>query len=76
MLGKLKHHDVAGIEMHPQVFAVEGIAKGDHLARGHQIAVEEDVLDVEVDAQLFRAGEQYADRSRARLSQTSLGTGS
>src|SRR5690606_12385133 len=51
MLGELKEHDVAGVEMDPQIRTLKAIDKIDHLRRRHQIAVEEDVLDVQMNLQ-------------------------
>ena len=48
VLGVLKQHDVAGVKMHPHVWTLKMIDKRDHLARRHQVAIEEDIFDVQM----------------------------
>ena len=62
VLRKLVHHDVAGVEVHLHMLALESVDEVCHLLRRHQEAVEENILDVELHAQLLCAGQQLADR--------------
>ena len=48
VLRKLEDHDIAGVEMDVQEFAPEAVDKLDHVLRGEQVTIEEDVLDVEI----------------------------
>lgn len=56
VLGELKLHDVAGVEMHFDMVALEAIDEGIHLLRTKQEAVGKDVFEVEIHAQLFSNG--------------------
>src|SRR5262249_2070753 len=53
----LKKHDVAAIEVDPDVVGAEAVDERDHIGGAQQVAVEEDVLDVEADVQFLRQGE-------------------
>ena len=66
VLGMLEQHDVAGVEVHAHVRAREAVDERVHLHRRHQIAVEEDVLDVERDLQLLGGLHERRRRLRAR----------
>ena len=65
VLGELEQHDVAGVEVDAHVLALEAVDEGVHLHRRHQVAVEEDVLDVEVDLQLLGRRAAACRRPRA-----------
>ena len=62
VFGELKEHDVAGVEVDLDVLATERVDERVHLAGRRQVAVEEDVLDVEVDAVLLGKRYELADR--------------
>ena len=62
VLGELVLHDVAGVEMDLHMLAVEAVDEGAHLHRRHQVAVEEDVLDVQRHLQLLGLRQQFGDR--------------
>ena len=49
MLGVLKHRDVAGIEMDSNGSTSETVDEAVHFHRGHQIAIEKDVFDIQAD---------------------------
>ena len=53
--------------MNIQKFTVEAVDKIDHLLRREQVAVEKDVLNVEIHLQLFGAGKELADRLTGSL---------
>jgi hypothetical protein len=76
VLRELEQHDVARVEVDFDVLALERVDEVVHLHRGHQVAVEEDVLDVQVTFELLGRGQQFGDRLLRPRSQTSLGTGS
>jgi hypothetical protein len=51
VLGELEEHDVAGIKMNAHPIVLKAVHEGVYLGRRHQVAIEEDVFDVEGDAQ-------------------------
>ena len=60
VLRKLKLHDISGVEVDADVFAVKQIDEAVHFLRAEEEAVGEDVFQVEVDAGLLgnlRGGE-------------------
>lgn len=61
VFGKLEEHDVASVEVDFDVVTFKAVHKFDHLSRCHEVPVEEDVFDVQVDAKLFSFGEKFAD---------------
>ena len=61
MLGKLKKHDVARVEMHMHMVTVKAVDELIHLHRAKQIAVEENVFHVQVHPEFFSIGQQLAD---------------
>ena len=62
MFWALKHRYIAGIEMHFYVLALETIDKSIHLHWRHEIAVEENIFDVERYLELFSLLGQRANR--------------
>ena len=76
VFGKLVVHDVASIEVDLDMFALKAVDEFDHLLRAKQESVSKDVLDIDVYTPAFSAaGRIVRTASRARRSQTSLGTG-
>ena len=54
VLGELEHADVARVEVHAHMLAAKAVHEGVHLHRRHEVAVEEDVFDVEANLELLR----------------------
>ena len=63
MLREVVEHDVPGVEVHLDVVGIEAVDKRVHLLGAVQIAVDEDVLDVQGNARLLGLGQKRADGS-------------
>ena len=61
VFGELEHHNVACVEVDFDVVGLEAVHELDHFTGGHEVAIEEDVLDVHVDPQFLGFGEKFAD---------------
>ena len=59
---ELEHRNVARVEMDADVFALKAVHKRIHLHRGHEVAVEENVLDVQKYFQFRSLAFKYANR--------------
>ena len=58
MFRELEKHDVAGIKVHSNMIALEAVDEAVHLGGRQQVAVEEDVLNVQVDAEFLGQGHE------------------
>src|SRR6185503_12995647 len=61
MFRELILHDVPGIEMDLNLFALKAIDKGIHLLRTEEEPIHEDVFDIDGDSGLFSQRHQLAD---------------
>src|SRR5437899_2811144 len=58
---ELQEHDIATIKMDAYMLALEAVDEGIHVGGAEQVAAEEDIFDVQIDAELLGARHQLGD---------------